>query len=192
MKLIILGILALAATMTLLSCSAQEPVEQEAGETLPDVVQLRILAINDFHGHIATSSGSFGGVGRADYLAANIVMARAEVENSIFVSAGDLIGASPLISALFHDEPTIEAMNLMGLDINGVGNHEFDEGPEELLRLQRGGPHPADGDLDGDPFEGADFQFLAANVIDDATGDAIFPPYAVRDFEGESKLRSSV
>ncbi len=184
MKLIILGIVALAATMALLSCSAQEPVEQEAGETLPDVVQLRILAINDFHGHIATSSDSFGGVGRADYLAANLAAARAEVANSIFVSAGDLIGASPLISALFHDEPTIEAMNMMGLDINGVGNHEFDEGPEELLRLQRGGPHPVYGDLDGDPFEGADFQFLAANVIDDATGDTIFPPYAVRDFEG--------
>lgn len=184
MKLIILVILALAATMTLLSCTAQELVNQDAGETLADAVQLRILAINDLHGHIATSSDSFGGVGRADYLAANLAAARAEVENSIFVSAGDLIGASPLISGLFHDEPTIEAMNLMGLDINGVGNHEFDEGLAELRRMQDGGPHPVDGDLDGDPFEGADFQFLAANVIDDATGDTVFPPYAVRDFEG--------
>jgi len=123
-------------------------------------VQLRILAINDFHGHIATSSGSFGGVGRADFLAANVVAARAEVEKSIFVSAGDLIGASPLISALFHDEPTIEAMNLIGLDINGVGNREFDDGPEELLRMQDGGPHPVSGDLDGDPLEGADSSSL--------------------------------
>ena len=100
------------------------------------------------------------------------------------MSAGDLIGASPLVSALFHDEPTIEAMNLAELDINGVGNHEFDEGLAELLRMQRGGPHPVDGDLDGDPFDGADFRFLAANVVDDETGDTIFPPYAVRDYEG--------
>ena len=150
----------------------------------PDGIELRIVAINDFHGHIATSSESFGGVGRADYLAANVKTARAGIENSVFVSAGDLIGASPLISALFHDEPTIEAMNLIGLDFNGVGNHEFDEGPAELLRMQQGGPHPTDRDLDGDPFGGAEFQFLDANVVDDHTGSAIFPPYAVRDYQG--------
>ena len=75
-------------------------------------------------------------------------------------------------------------MNLIGLDINGVGNHEFDEGPQELLRLQQGGPHPVDSDADGDPFEGADFQFLAANVTDNATGETIFPPYDLRDFQG--------
>ena len=164
--------------------TAIAPMPTPTAETPPREVRLRILAINDFHGHIATSSDSFGGVGRADFLAANISAARAEVENSIFVSAGDLIGASPLISALFHDEPTIEAMNLMGLDINGVGNHEFDEGPGELLRMQEGGPHPVSGDLDGDPFDGAAFEFLAANVIDDDTGDTVFPSYAVRDFQG--------
>ena len=150
----------------------------------PAEVQLQILAINDFHGNIATSSSSFGGVGRADFLAANLAAVADGAENSVFLSAGNLIGASPLISALFHDEPTIEAMNLMGLDINGVGNHEFDEGIAELLRMQHGGPHPVDGDLDGDPFAGADFQFLAANVIDDATGKTIFPPYAIRDYQG--------
>ena len=117
------------------------PAAPEAGE--PAEVELRIVAINDFHGHIATSSDSFGGVGRADYLAANIAAARAGAQNSAFVSAGDLIGASPLISALFHDEPTIEAMNLIGLDFNGVGNHEFDEGPAELLRMQQGGHTPS-------------------------------------------------
>jgi len=147
-------------------------------------VNLQILAINDFHGNIATSSGSFGGTGRADFLAANIQAAEAGADNSIFVSAGDLIGASPLISALFHDEPTIEAMNLMGLDINGVGNHEFDEGPAELLRMQFGGSHPVDGDLDGDPFLGADFEFLAANVINDVTGDTLFAPYTIRNYQG--------
>ena len=178
------GFSVLAAVMILLACSAGEGTERDDVADPPEDTQLRILAINDFHGHIATSSDSFGGVGRADYLAANVAAARAEVENSIFVSAGDLVGASPLISGLFHDEPTIEAMNLIGLDINGVGNHEFDEGPEELLRMQQGGPHPVDGDPDGDPFGGADFQFIAANVTDNATGDTIFPPYDVRDFQG--------
>ena len=175
-------LLAVAALAS--GCSAQQPdgVAETWAET--GEIPLRILAINDFHGHIATSSDSFGGVGRADYLAANISAARAEVENSVFVSAGDLVGGSPLISALFHDEPTIEAMNLMGLDFNGVGNHEFDEGLAELRRMQQGGPHPVEGDLDGDPFAGADFEFLAANVIDDSTGDTIFPPYAVRDYQG--------
>ncbi len=99
------------------------------------------------------------------------------------VSAGDLIGASPLISALFHDEPTIEAMNLIGLDIAGVGNHEFDEGSAELLRMQNGGSHP-DGDLDGDGFDGADFEFLSANVVVDATGKTLFPAYTVKQYNG--------
>ena len=175
MKRLVNGALLLVATMmTGMSCWAGEPEE----------VQLQILAINDFHGNIATSSNSFGGVGRADFLAANLATAAEGADNSVVVSAGDLIGASPLISALFHDEPTIEAMNLMGLDINGVGNHEFDEGLAELLRMQRGGPHPVDGDLDGDPFKGAVFRFLAANVIDNETGDTIFPPYAIRDYQG--------
>ena len=176
--------LLLALTALTFGCSTQAPDEVVETPSEPDEIPLRILAINDFHGHIATSSDSFGGVGRADFLAANINAARAEVENSVFVSAGDLIGGSPLISALFYDEPTIEAMNLMGLDFNGVGNHEFDEGLAELRRMQRGGPHPVEGDLGGDPFSGADFEFLAANVIDEATGDTIFPPYAVRHYQG--------
>ena len=75
-------------------------------------------------------------------------------------------------------------MNLIGLDINAVGNHEFDEGPAELLRMQYGGSHPVDGDLDGDPFLGADFQFLAANVTVDATGETIFPAYTIRNYQG--------
>ncbi len=178
--------LLLAVTALTSACSMR--TQDEVVETPPasGEIPLRILALNDYHGHIATSSDSFGGVGRADYLAANIEAARAEVENSVFVSAGDLIGGSPLISALFYDEPTIEAMNLMGLDFNGVGNHEFDEGLAELRRMQHGGPHPVDGDLDGDPFGGADFEFLAANVIEDATGETVFPPYAVRRYEGVS------
>jgi 5'-nucleotidase len=152
-------------------------------------VELQILAINDFHGNIATTGewgpdGSEQPVGRADFFAAHIDQAEANASNSILVSAGDLIGASPLISGLFHDEPTIEAMNLIGLELNGVGNHEFDEGAEELLRMQNGGTHPVDGNPDGDGFEGADFQFLSANVTVDATGDTLFAPYAVKTYEG--------
>jgi 5'-nucleotidase len=163
-----------------------EAAKVEGGTmTAPEgTVPLQILAINDFHGNIASTSSSFGGTGRADYLSTNIQSSMEGVDNSIFVSAGDLIGASPLISALFHDEPTIEAMNLIGLDINAVGNHEFDEGPAELLRLQTGGSHPVDGDLDGDPFAGAEFEFLAANVVFDETGETIFPAYTVREYGG--------
>jgi 5'-nucleotidase len=123
-------------------------------------------------------------VGRADTLAAYVRQAEAGVGNSVMVSAGDLIGASPLISALFHDEPTIEAMNLIGLDYAGVGNHEFDEGSAELLRMQNGGSHPVDGDLDGDGFEGADFKYLSANVVVDATRKTLFPAYSIKNYNG--------
>jgi 5'-nucleotidase len=176
--------MALMAAMAMLVAAPAAAGNRGRGAERSREVDLRILAINDFHGNIATSSGSFGGVGRADFLATNINAARDEVRNSIFVSAGDLIGASPLISALFHDEPTIEAMNLMGLEINGVGNHEFDEGPAELLRMANGGSHPVDGDLDGDGFGGADFEFLAANVVDDATGRTLFAPYTIKRYQG--------
>ncbi|MCL4140933.1 UNVERIFIED_CONTAM: hypothetical protein GTU68_010951 [Idotea baltica] len=172
-----------AATVDAGSDSASEDVDTARRRTFAPV-RLQILAINDFHGNIATSSGSFGGVGRADYLAANLRAREYHNRNSILVSAGDLVGASPLVSALFHDEPTIEAMNLMRLELNGVGNHEFDEGVDELLRLQNGGPHPVDGNLDGTPFRGANFQFLAANVKYEDTGETIFPGVAIKRYEG--------
>ncbi len=175
-----LAVIICAALATALPAGAEKGNGAERSRT----VALRILAINDFHGHIATSSSAFGGTGRADYLAANIAAAEAGAENAVFVSAGDLIGASPLISALFHDEPTIEAMNLMGLDLNAVGNHEFDEGAAELLRMQNGGSHPVDGDLDGDGFAGADFEFLAANVEVEETGETLFAPYSIRNYQG--------
>jgi len=174
----------LLAISTLAAATAYAKPNNGQGADHSQEVNLQILSINDFHGNIATTSGAFGGVGRADFLAANMRAAEAEADHSITVSAGDLIGASPLISALFHDEPTIEAMNLIGLDINGVGNHEFDEGSAELLRMQNGGTHPVDGDLDGSPFLGAEFEFLAANVVDDATGETIFPPYTIRNYDG--------
>jgi 5'-nucleotidase len=156
-------------------------------------VEVQILAINDFHGNLQPPSGSSGRVGPAtggtiaggaEYLATHIRNLEATNANSIVVSAGDLIGASPLLSGLFHDEPTIEAMNLIGLDINAVGNHEFDEGTTELLRMQNGGCHPIDGCQDLTPFGGADFQFLAANVVNHATGQTLFAPYTIRNFNG--------
>jgi 5'-nucleotidase len=157
------------------------------------VVEVQILALNDFHGNLAPPSGSSGRVGPsgtgttaggAEYIATHVRNLEQTNANTVVVSAGDLIGASPLLSALFHDEPTIEAMNLIGLDINAVGNHEFDEGTAELLRMQNGGCHPTDGCLDGTGFAGADFQFLAANVVNHASGDTLFAPYTIKNFSG--------
>ncbi|HEX5753238.1 MAG TPA: bifunctional metallophosphatase/5'-nucleotidase [Archangium sp.] len=165
----------------------------------PRKVSLQVLAINDFHGNLAPPEGSSGELrtgsnpdgspvrvkaGGATHLARHLARLRELApKNTVIVSAGDLIGASPLVSALFHDEPTIEAMNLAGLDFNAVGNHEFDEGTTELRRMQTGGCHPVDGCQDGTPFEGATFKFLSANVMD-AQGTTLFPPYGVREVEG--------
>jgi hypothetical protein len=152
-------------------------------------IDVQVLALNDFHGNLGAPGGSSGRVGTVDaggaeYLATHVAALRATNPSSIVVSAGDLIGSSPLLSALFHDEPTIEAMNQIGLDLNAVGNHEFDEGTTELLRMQNGGCHPVDGCQDGDDFAGADFGFLAANVVDDVSGDPLFPPYSIEDLGG--------
>jgi 5'-nucleotidase len=159
-----------------------------AGAKPSGTVNVQILALNDFHGNLLPPSGSSGRVGTIDaggveYLATHISNLRALNPNTVVVSAGDMIGASPLLSALFHDEPTIEAFNLIGLDFNAVGNHEFDEGWDELVRMQNGGCHPVDGCLDGDDFAGANFQFLAANVVRKDNGKTIFPAYKVRSFD---------
>ena len=144
-------------------------------------VELQILAINDFHGNLEAPRNDYGG---AAYLASHLRQAEAGADHTVIVSAGDLIGATPLISSLFHDEPTIEFANLLGLRYNGVGNHEFDEGKEELLRMQHGGPHPVDGESPAGPFTGAEFRFLAANVIDDDSGVTLLPPFAIEHYDG--------
>ena len=188
---------AVAASALLLAALA--PAAAGAGDTDPAgeeharTTQIQILGLNDFHGNLEPPSGSGGRIGATnaggvEYLATHVRDLRATNPNTLFVSAGDLIGATPLISALFHDEPTIEAFNLMGLDYNGVGNHEFDEGIPELLRMQNGGCHPVDGCQDGDPFHGADFDFLAANVAYKDSGETIFPPYAIHHFPGGVKV----
>jgi 5'-nucleotidase len=152
-------------------------------------VNVQILALNDFHGNLEPPTGSSGRVGTinaggVEYLATHIRNLEALNPNTTVVSAGDLIGASPLLSALFHDEPTIEAFNQIGLDFNAVGNHEFDEGADELQRMQHGGCHPVDGCIDGDGFAGAQFQFLAANVVRKNNGKTIFPAYKIRSYAG--------
>ena len=125
--------------------------------------------------------------GGAEYLATHLKTLEQSNPNTLVVGAGDLIGASPLLSALFHDEPTIEAMNAMGMDVTGVGNHEFDEGVDELLRMQNGGCHPVDGCQDGTPFFGSLFQYLAANVLYAGTQNTILPAYEIKKF-GNAKI----
>jgi len=160
-----------------------------AGANPSGTVDVQILAVNDFHGNLEPPSGSSGRIGTinaggAEYLATHINNLRATNPNTVVVSAGDMIGASPLLSALFHDEPTIEAFNQIGLDFNAVGNHEFDEGIYELIRMQEGGCHPVDGCLDGDGFAGASFRYLAANVTWKKNGKPVFPAYKIRAFKG--------
>jgi 5'-nucleotidase len=153
------------------------------------MVNIQILAVNDFHGAlkppgtIATPTGNVN-AGGAEYLSTWIKSMKSTNSNTVVVSAGDMIGASPLLSALFHDEPSIETFNEIGLDFNAVGNHEFDEGLTELLRMQNGGCHPVDGCADGDPFEGADFRYLAANVVYEGTNRAVLPAYRIKQFSG--------
>jgi 5'-nucleotidase len=121
--------------------------------------------------------------GGGEYLSAKLNELRSG--NSLTVTAGDLIGGSPAFSGLFHDEPSVESLNAMGLDVSSVGNHEFDEGVTELLRMQNGGCHPVDGCYFPDqPYPGADFPWLAANVVDKYTGDTALPPYWIHEVEG--------
>jgi 5'-nucleotidase len=202
---------ALAATATwavlLAGCAAAPAPAPGAPVTAPAptsvsaapsaTVELKILAINDFHGNLKPPLGGFRmpdaahagktisvPAGGAEHLATAVKAAVAGAPNHVFVAAGDLVGASPLLSALFHDEPTIESLGLMGLEIAAVGNHEFDHGATELLRLQHGGCHPGDGCKGPAPFAGARFQYLAANAVERATGKTLLPPYVVKRFDG--------
>jgi len=171
------------------------PTSRASAQAAP--VEVRILAINDFHGNLRPPTGGIripdpadttrsiavpaGGV---EYMATLVKQLRVKPDNTIFVAAGDLIGASPLLSAMFHDEPTIEALSMMGLEIASVGNHEFDEGKDELLRMQNGGCHPIDKCQGPHPFGGAKFHYLAASTFDTNSGKTIFPAYEIREFQG--------
>jgi 5'-nucleotidase len=163
----------------------------------PEPVKLRVLAINDFHGNLKPARGGIRindpaapgktvnvDAGGAEHLATAVAELRKGHANSVFVAAGDLIGATPLLSALFRDEPTIESMSLMGLELSAVGNHEFDKGAEELLRLQNGGCHPQDGCKGPKPFTGAKFQYLAASTVDTRSGRTLLPAYQIKRYGG--------
>lgn len=153
-----------------------------------DLVPLKVIAFNDLHGRLAAPAGTIHNdgdtldAGGIAYMKAWADELTQNADNSILVAAGDMVGASPLMSAMFHDEPTIVALNMLGLEATAVGNHEFDAGWEELLRLQNGGCH-ADGCDWIDPYEGADFPILAANVITE-TGDTLLPSTVVKTYEG--------
>ncbi|MGW7424308.1 bifunctional metallophosphatase/5'-nucleotidase [Streptomyces sp. NPDC054813] len=154
---------------------------------------VQLLSFNDLHGNLEPPAGSSGRVteaqadgttktidaGGVEYLATHLRQARKGNPYSVTAAGGDMVGASPLISGLFHDEPTIEALNKLDLDVTTVGNHEFDEGARELARLQNGGCHPTDGCYTDKRFKGADFPYLAANVLDEKTGKPILMPYWV-------------
>jgi 5'-nucleotidase len=194
---------ALAAAMSVLVVLVVVYGDRRGAGTKPPAaganarVAVSILAINDFHGHLRPPPGGISipdpadkskriavPAGGAEHMATLVKELRAKRKHSVFVAAGDLIGASPLLSGLFHDEPTIEALSLMGLEVSAVGNHEFDEGRDELLRMQNGGCHPLAGCRGPSKFAGAKFRYLAASTIDRRTGKTLLPAYEVKEFEG--------
>lgn len=143
--------------------------------------QIQLLAINDLHGQLNVTRRVGGKpAGRADYLAAYLKQRQAENEqNTLLIHAGDMIGASPPVSALLQDEPTIDILNKLDFDIGTVGNHEFDEGINELQRLIQGGTHEQTGN-----FAGSEFPWVVANVVDEKTGNPVLPPYKVLKVNG--------
>jgi 5'-nucleotidase len=168
-------------------------------DTAIQAEQIQILALNDFHGNLeplpgeqryrmpdgAEARAQLGGAAR---LGATLAALRRGQANTVTVAAGDLIGASPLVSAYYLDEPAIVALNRAGLEIAAVGNHEFDKGVAELRRMQDGGcndgrPVGARQPCGLDAFEGARFSYLAANVVGQ-DGRTLFPASVVRQFGG--------
>jgi len=183
----------LAAAFTLLAIAGC--VTAPAPVAAP--VSVKLIAFNDFHGNLQ-SPGRFGEnvraqkrpVGGADALAAWVAHLEAGHPNHVVVGGGDFVGASPLVSALFFDEPAVEVLDHVGVDFTSVGNHEFDKGAAELLRLQQGGCRPEPNSCKGlgskmpGHFDGARFQWLSANVVDSASGRTLLPPYGIKVFDG--------
>lgn len=182
--------LAAAAAVLWLSACAVQPPPSAVAPAQP--IDVQILAFNDFHGNLETpppvevteADGTKRKIvsGGASHLAAALAGLRAGHPNTVTVSAGDTIGASPLISANYLDEPTIEAMNKLGLEFNSVGNHEFDRGVDELKRMQSGGCAKFTRRVPCavEPFAGARFRYLAANVVDGGT--TVFPATGIKRF----------
>lgn len=192
-----MGPAAALAMLALLAACTTPPQVPQPPQTPSGPLRVKLLALNDFHGNLKAPAGGIrikdpadpaqrinvpaGGVA---HMATLLAQLRAQNPNHAFVAAGDLVGASPLLSSLFRDEPTIEAFNLMGMDAAAMGNHELDRGQPDLLRLQAGGCHPTEGCKGPVPYAGANFPYLAANTVVQATGKTLFPPYFVKRFEG--------
>ena len=193
------GLTALAAALALAGCVAT-PGAPAPGASTPATrgpVELNLVAINDFHGNLEASKYTLktdGGDGKEtiqaggiDVLGGALAAFRKEDKDLLFVGAGDLVGASPALSSMWADEPSIVAMNRMGLVASSLGNHEFDQGSKELLRQQHGGcdsPRPAKACQLNKDFKGAGFTYLATNVIDQATGKSLVPGWRIVDVKG--------
>jgi 5'-nucleotidase len=183
-----------AATVAVGVAVAAPATATPAPAEAPATTTVRLIGLNDFHGNLEPPTGSSGRVvladgttvdaGGAAYVAAHVKQLRAQQPNSLVLSGGDNIGASPLASALFHDEPTIEFLNSIGTSASAVGNHELDEGYRELLRIQAGGCHPVDGCQFHNPFPGAKFPYLAANITFTDTGLPATLPFTVKKVAG--------
>ena len=171
----------------------------------PGTTDIHVLAFNDLHGNLEAAANNIYGhfAGGAAYLAKAIKDRQAQYgDHEATVMAGDNIGASPLANGLFFEEPITIATNMMNVDFGSVGNHEFDKGSTELLRIQNGGCRPVDGCTaapyalpDGSTtnvFPGANFQYLAANVLVNATGNTLFPAYATKRFKSDSGKKFEV
>ncbi|HWW70018.1 MAG TPA: bifunctional metallophosphatase/5'-nucleotidase [Duganella sp.] len=163
----------------------------------PGVVEVQLATLNDFHGNLEPSKYVWDSVrnaeartvmaGGIDTLGAALQAWRKQDPELLLVGAGDLIGASPAISSMWADEPTMAAMDLLGLRASTVGNHEFDAGRVELLRQQRGGcksPRAAKACKFEPDYAGAKFNYLAANVIDMVTRKPILPAYKIETAHG--------
>lgn len=149
-------------------------------------VKVQLLGLNDLHGQLdtdtkVTANGQEVLAGSMEYTAAAMKQREASNPNTLLVHAGDMIGGSPLISALFQDEPTVEVMEAMGFDVGTLGNHEFDEGISELKRMINGGEHPKG----TKGYDGMNFPIIAANAYDTATGQLITQPYTIKEVGGK-------
>ncbi|AIY43806.1 5'-nucleotidase [Collimonas arenae] len=185
---------------TLASCLAAFFLTACSGlQSLPPnaPVTINLVAINDLHGHLEAETKSFASVadanprklkvGGIDTIGGALNAWRAEDPQLLLVGAGDLIGASPALSSIWADEPTIDALNQLKLRVSSVGNHEFDQGTTELLRYQHGGcqsNRPDKACHYEDTFPGAQFSYLAANVIVNDSGRPLLPPYRVEQVRG--------
>ncbi|MEU6487603.1 bifunctional metallophosphatase/5'-nucleotidase [Streptomyces sp. NPDC046887] len=193
------GLATVGALVAAMPAGAQSGHGGGKGHGHGRTVDVQLLSFNDLHGNLEAPAGSSGQVtrtrpdgttekvdaGGVEYLASHLRTARKGNRYSVTAAAGDLIGASPLMSGLFHDEPTVEALNKLKLDVTSVGNHEFDEGAKELARIQNGGCHPTGGCYEkGKRFKGADFPYLAANVTSEKTGKPLLDPYFVWKHKG--------